>query len=163
MQTAPNNLAKDLLSNFEINIVRASAGKRLANYIIDLILFYLIAAIILFLFALLNLTLFESFLNSSEFNILDRVLSLFLYGFYMFITEAVFKGKSLGKLITGTRAVNLDGSRITTTTALRRGLSRAVPFNEFSAFGNPPNPWHDRWNKSMVIDEKLSSPAMAME
>jgi uncharacterized RDD family membrane protein YckC len=155
MQPIPQE--QDLLSNFEPNLVRASSGKRFANYIIDLLLFYLLAAIIIFLAAMLNTSSFEDAEETSILNILDRILYLLLYGIYMFVVEALFKGKSLGKLITGTRAVNLDGSRISITTALGRGMSRAVPFNELSALGSPPHPWHDKWNKSLVIDEKLSA------
>ena len=75
----------------------------------------------------------------------------------MFLVEALFKGKSLGKLITGTRAVNEDGSNLSAKTALLRGLSRAVPFNAFSALGTPSYPWHDKWTNSYVIDEKESN------
>jgi len=74
----------------------------------------------------------------------------------MSFVEAVFRGKSLGKLITGTQAVNLDGSSISMATAFGRGFSRAVPFCAFSAFGNPSDPWQDRWTDTMVIDQKLS-------
>ncbi|HEV8508744.1 MAG TPA: RDD family protein, partial [Chitinophagaceae bacterium] len=73
------------------------------------------------------------------------------YGMYMGLIEAVFKGRSIGKLITGTIAVNNDGSRINGQTALLRGLSRAVPFNALSALGSPCYPWHDRWNKTYVV------------
>lgn len=34
------------------------------------------------------------------------------YGFVMCLTEAVSLGKSIGKLGTGTKAVNLDGGEI---------------------------------------------------
>ena len=75
----------------------------------------------------------------------------------MSIVETLLKGKSIGKFITGTRAVNFDGSRISSGTAFTRGFSRAVPFCAFSAFGTPCNPWQDRWSDTMVIDEKKSS------
>ena len=75
----------------------------------------------------------------------------------MFAQETLFKGKSFGKLITGTRAVNLDGSLITVRTAMLRALSRAVPFDVFSALGTTCNPWHDKWTDTMVMDEKRST------
>ncbi len=78
----------------------------------------------------------------------------------MFVIEAAFKGKSLGKLITGTRAVNEDGTNVTVKAAFFRGLSRAVPFNAFSALGNPTYPWHDKWTKTYVIDERESNRPM---
>lgn len=75
----------------------------------------------------------------------------------MFAQEAFFKGKSFGKLITRTRAVNLDGSAMTIRTAMLRALSRSVPLEAFSALGSPCNPWHDKWTKTMVMDEKTST------
>jgi uncharacterized RDD family membrane protein YckC len=73
---------------------------------------------------------------------------------YMGLVEAIFKGRSIGKLITSTVAVNEDGSRVSGQVALLRGLARAVPFNAFSALGSPCYPWHDRWTKTYVVDYK---------
>lgn len=75
----------------------------------------------------------------------------------MSILEVVLKGKCPGKIVTGTRALNLDGSNISIGTAFGRGFTRIVPFCALSAFGNPCNPWQDRWTNTMVIDEKKSA------
>ncbi len=147
----------DLLDIYESNIVRADTGKRLANYIIDLVLFYLLAFGVGVVLAIAAPSALDSLDSSPGFGIADRIITLFLYALYMFAQEALFKGKSLGKLITGTRAVNLDGSPISTTSAFLRGLSRAVPFCVFSAFGSPCNPWQDRWTDTLVMDEKKSA------
>jgi uncharacterized RDD family membrane protein YckC len=80
-----------------------------------------------------------------------------MYGAYMAIIEGIFKGRSIGKFITGTKAVNEDGSNISFTTAIARGFSRIVPFEPFSALGSPSYPWHDKWNKTYVIDIRNSS------
>jgi uncharacterized RDD family membrane protein YckC len=147
-----------LFADPEYQIVQASGGKRFANYLIDVIVFYILMFGVGFLIAIINPATIDS-LNSDEVgtDLLDRLLSLVLYGLYMFVIEALFKGKSLGKLITGTRAVNADGSNISGVTALLRGLSRAVPFNALSALGTPSYPWHDKWTKTYVIDERLSN------
>ena len=139
-------------------LVQASGGKRFANYIIDLIIFYILFFIVFFLIAYTNPSTIDSIDdNDAGFGLRDRLLSLLLYGLYMFVIETLFKGKSIGKFITGTRAVNEDGTSINAKTAFLRGLSRAVPFNVFSALGNPSHPWHDRWTKTYVIDEKRST------
>ncbi len=75
----------------------------------------------------------------------------------MGIVEGFGKGKTIGKYITGTRAVNEDGSKITFSTGFVRGLTRLVPFNALSALGSPTYPWHDKWTNTLVIDEKLSN------
>jgi uncharacterized RDD family membrane protein YckC len=147
-----------LFADPEYQIVQASTGKRFANYIIDLIIFYMLligAGVVIALISPATIDAIDE--DSAGFDLADRLLSLLFYGLYMFVIEALFKGKSLGKLITGTRAVNADGSNISAQTALLRGLSRAVPFNAFSALGSPSYPWHDKWTKTYVIDERLSN------
>jgi uncharacterized RDD family membrane protein YckC len=134
---------------------RADTGKRLVNYILDVLSFY----VLVFLFGVFMAIVSPAsantlFVDNSLSPIADRILTFVCYAFYMSIMEAVFKGKSLGKLITKTRAVNLDGSRISTAAAFARGFSRAVPFCVLSAFGTPCHPWQDRWTNTMVIDER---------
>jgi uncharacterized RDD family membrane protein YckC len=147
------------LLNFDDSYARASTGKRLANYLIDVVVFYFLLIPLGFAVALLSPTTIENLTDDNAgFGFLDRIFSLLLYAFYMSAIEAIFKGKSIGKLITKTRAINLDGTKISASTAFARGFSRAVPFCVFSAFGNPCNPWHDRWTNTMVVDEdKLSA------
>lgn len=141
----------------EAELVRASTGQRFANYLIDVILFYALFFVVGIVLAILSPATIENIdTESAGFGLLDRLISLIFYALYMGLVEAVFKGKSLGKLITGTRAVNMDGSRISFATAFARGCSRAVPFCVFSAFGTPCNPWQDKWTNTMVIDEKKS-------
>lgn len=147
-----------LFADPEYHLVQASGGKRFANYIIDLLVFYALAFLTGIVIALVNPVVIDSFNEEDNgLNLLDRLLGLVLYGLYMFAIEAIFRGKSLGKLITGTRAVNEDGSNVSPKAALLRGLSRAVPFNAFSALGTPAYPWHDKWTKTYVIDEKESN------
>jgi uncharacterized RDD family membrane protein YckC len=142
------------LQDIEPTLVRASAGQRLANYVIDIIAFYVLMIVLGILIGLLAPSLLDSFETGPGFSFIDRLVSLLLYALYMFAVEALFKGKSLGKLITKTRAVNTNGSQINASKALQRGFSRAVPFCAFSALGTPCNPWQDSWTDTMVIDEK---------
>ena len=78
-----------------------------------------------------------------------------LYAIVMFVIEAAFQGKTLGKLITGTRAINVHGAAPTFTQLLARNFIRAVPFNALSAFGKPCAPWHDKWSDTYVVDERV--------
>lgn len=148
----------DMMEPTEKVHVRASTGKRFANYIIDMIVFYVVLLGGFFIIAVSSPESIEGLVEETPASgLLDRILSVLLYAIFMSLVEATFKGKSLGKLITGTRAVNLDGSAISMTTAFGRGFSRAVPFCVFSAFGTPCDPWQDRWTDTMVIDESQSS------
>ncbi|MBO9153976.1 RDD family protein [Chitinophaga sp. GCM10012297] len=145
-----------LLGN-EINLVQASHGKRFANNIIDVIVFYIIS----FLIGILLAIVFPDFVffteNATGGQLLDALFSMLLYALVFGSFEALLKGKTPGKLITGTRAVNQDGTYISASTAFKRGFARVVPFEAFSALGTPCFPWHDKWTDTYVINEKESS------
>jgi uncharacterized RDD family membrane protein YckC len=136
--------------------VQASAGKRLANYFIDLILFYILFFVLGMIIAVVSPESLESDSLFFDNPLLDRLLSVVLFGVYMSLVEGIFKGRTLGKLITNTRAVNEDGSTISFSTAFGRGFYRIVPFEPFSALGNPAYPWHDKWTNTYVIDIRQS-------
>ncbi len=145
------------LVDFDNGLVRASSGQRIANYLIDVVIFYVLAILVGIIIAIVSPSSVENLTSdASGFRLVDRLLSILFYALYMGIMEGAFKGYSIGKLITGTRAVNLDGSAITVLTAFARGFSRAVPFCVFSALGTPCNPWQDRWTDTLVIDKKSS-------
>lgn len=153
----PQMQQQHLLIDLEDTYIRASHGKRFGNYIIDILAFYgfmIMAGVFLALVSPQTIDQLDTFSDNS---LLDRFISLILYALFIFAQEAIFKGRSIGKFITGTRAVNLDGKRISTETAMLRALSRAVPFCAFSAFGTPCNPWQDKWTDTMVIDVKAST------
>jgi len=146
-----------LLLDLEDSYVRAKGGKRFANYIIDIIAFYLVLVCIGIIWALISPDTLNAIVDSDNSVFADRILGLVLYVFFMFGQETLFKGRSIGKMLTGTRAVNLDGTPINSTKAMLRALSRAVPFCAFSALGSPCNPWQDRWTDTVVIDVRRSA------
>jgi uncharacterized RDD family membrane protein YckC len=142
------------LSDLEFNPVLAGAGQRFLNYLIDLIVIYVLIFLLAMIFAL---QLYQLTLNDS---VEERQLKLELIGFlfffvYYFICETAFKGRTIGKFVTGTKAVNEDGTEITAKTALLRTLCRMVPFEPFSAFGG--HPWHDKWTKTYVVNVKKTT------
>ena len=158
---APSNKSPDppdILDNVPYLLYQASGGKRFANYLIDNLVFYL-------LWRFLVAIWFVQVLYALNFPIENRVLlylvaylaaGLFL-GLLIGGFEAATGGKTLGKYISGTRAVTDDGIPVGPRKAFLRFLSRMVPFEAFSALGTPCYPWHDRWTKTVVIDEKLTT------
>lgn len=139
------------------DLVQASSGKRLANYLIDMVFCYMIAIFWAILYAAISPLGAEALndrTNGAVGGLGLRLLSLIMYGLIMGLIEGIFRGKSIGKLITGTKAVNADGTDISFGKALARGFARAVPLEAFSALGNPSYPWHDKWTDTYVIDEK---------
>ena len=104
-----------------------------------------------FIFAIAPDLAYSIFLEDGRWNFIfsTYMISIFTYLIYYTFCEKVFKGHTLGKLITGTRAIRIDGGELTFKDAILRSLSRMVPFEAFSAFGG--NPWHDSWTNTMVI------------
>lgn len=80
--------------------------------------------------------------------LLGYAIGIFNYLLYYTICEKAFRGYTLGKLISGTRAIRDDGKELTFKDALLRSLSRLVPFEVLSGFGTP---WHDSWTNTQVI------------
>ena len=141
---AVNAPQENLLDDLGVNLVRASAGQRFLNYIIDGIVFIGILGGLAAVAPALAQIVFFPFMPYITFAV------------YIGLLESALKGKTLGKLITRTRAVQIDGTPITSGIAFQRGFSRIVPFEPFSALGSDTNPWHDRWTRTYVIDEKES-------
>jgi uncharacterized RDD family membrane protein YckC len=89
----------------------------------------------------------EQDINSST--ALLYLISFLTFLAYYTLFEAATKGRTIGKLITGTVAVKDDGTALTFKEALLRSLCRMIPFEPFSAFGG--RPWHDTITHTMVI------------
>lgn len=78
------------------------------------------------------------------------IIALINHLVYYTVCESAFNGRTLGKLITGTKAIREDGNRITFKDAFMRSLCRLVPFEQFSIwFGT--GLWHDAWTHTHVI------------
>jgi uncharacterized RDD family membrane protein YckC len=152
LQGAPYQ--ENLLDDARITPIQARSGKRLANYIIDLIFFYIAWKVF---FRLIGLKIAMSMIGEDDgkLTIYGKVLliAVIFETSLMSAIEFLGGGRSLGKMLTRTRAVNDDGTPITFKTALLRRLSRMVPFEAFSALGSPSAPWHDRWTNTRVIDD----------
>src|SRR4051812_16047478 len=94
----------------ELNLVQASSGKRFANYLIDLICFYLCVFLWGVVIAIVSPSTIDSLDDSPFGTMSERLITLILYGVFMGLIEGIFRGKSIGKFITGTKAVNeFDG------------------------------------------------------
>ncbi|WP_153800018.1 RDD family protein [Foetidibacter luteolus] len=129
----------------EVNYVPATTGQRFANYIVDFVAFVMVYVIIAIFFLLPNDPVN---VEAEGDTILDYLLVCILLVLYYTILEGLTKGRTLGKLITGTIALREDGEKITWKDAMLRSLTRIVPFEHLSALGGVP--WHDTWTKTRV-------------
>lgn len=132
----------------------ASTGQRLVNYLIDLVIFYIImlglGAVFGIIFALTgNIQQLQTTHTFTGNKLTDYLMSYIIYALFYTFSEGASRGRSIGKLITRTKAVKEDESEISWKNALVRSLCRIIPFEPFSAFGG--SPWHDQWSHTKVI------------
>ena len=145
------------------DVAIASKTKRFINYVIDvftytffLMLLGVIAALILeddsFLLML------DTDINPISGRILEYVLGWIVVIVYYTFMEYNFQGKTIGKWITKTRALTIEGENLDFKTVLKRSAIRIVPFEAFSFLGEDVTKgWHDNWSKTIVIDEAPKS------
>ncbi|QOW10669.1 RDD family protein [Kaistella flava (ex Peng et al. 2021)] len=137
---------------------KADKGYRFLNYIIDLafamvIIWALILAFVLAKYFIMGADIEQSIDQISDMNpLIDRIGTVLMCSFILFLVEKFSNGRSLGKLITGTKVVKADGSELTTDDLLKRNFTRAVPFDQLSFLGN--SGWHDNWSNTRVVRVK---------
>ena len=135
----------------------ASKGKRLTNYIIDMVVYYILAVIGGALYAGFVMTEDEllGFADDDamQTTLMDYVLGFTIIFLYYFLMELLFKGKTIGKFITKTRAVKINNGPLEAKDAALRSLTRIIPFETFSFLGDVGQGWHDKWTDTQVIED----------
>ena len=153
-----NDLLSPEMHDFN-QFVHASQGQRFLNWLIDNLLMrfglsyltgMLIGAVLVEVAPdfLQKIAYSEDRMNGSIL-LLSFIVGYFNYLVYYTLCEKLFKGYTLGKLITGTKAIRQDGKELSFKDAFLRSLSRLVPFEVFSGFSTLT--WHDSWTDTMVI------------
>lgn len=149
----PTNYLRDIEQ--EVMLIPADKGLRFVNLLIDTLVFYAIA----FVYGIIHVAIVlsqgadldESYLvqetGASEF--LQYLVSILLYLAYYTIFEAASKGRTLGKLVTGTVVMRDDGNTIGWKEAFLRSLCRLIPLEAIVAIFTQP--WHDSMTRTVVV------------
>ncbi|HEY3817945.1 MAG TPA: RDD family protein [Polyangiaceae bacterium] len=132
------------LPDSAMDLIDASSGRRFANLLLDYVGFLVVAVVVA-----LGLELVASTTGVRVPTKLTQLIGMLEWISYYVVFEALL-GRTPGKLITGTRVVNLAGGRPRFTQILGRSFARAVPFEAFSFFGSRAG-WHDRWSRTRVV------------
>lgn len=152
-----NNLQEEFVQQTEyVTLNYATTGQRFTNWLIDLIVFYILNFIVFFILGFITYLVmpegYNLLIGTSIASIIVRlIVGLTMCVLYYTCLEGATKGLTIGKLITGTRAVQEDGSALTWKLALRRSLLRLIPFEPVSALQNA---WHDKWSNTTVIKRR---------
>ena len=124
-----------------VPLVDADAGKRFLNLIIDI-------GAVIFLIVIFNKILYHHSIFSylGMFKILDiAVVFAYFYGLENSL------GQTVGKMITKTKVVNLDGGKPTTQQMLVRTFSRVIPLEPVLLIGGK---WlHDSLSQTRVVNQ----------
>lgn len=141
-----------------VDLHRASKGARFVNSLLDGIFLQIAYYAIVFIFGVFSLLTTNGETIDSEAIENDAAINFyfllvyFLLHFGYFILMEYYLGKTLGKYITGTSVISIDGNRPTIGQIVGRTFSRLVPFEALSFLGE--NGWHDSWSDTRVINTK---------
>ena len=143
---SPYETTRTVLGEHDYKVEPASKWLRLLNLLIDYIAFWVlgvvVGVVIIYVFGMENAHWLE---GGSGF-----AIGIIVPLFYYIIVEGV-TGRTLGKLVTGTRVVNGSGGRPSFKQILGRSLARFIPFEAFSFLGDDGRGWHDSIPDTYVV------------
>ena len=129
-----------------LDVIPAGKGLRFANLIVDTVI-YSILTFIVGMFV--GSTWGEAGARFFE-SVLGYVSTGLMYLFYYIALEHLF-GRTIGKMVTGTKVVNEFGDKATIGQIAGRSFARFIPFEVFSFLGDTGRGWHDSLPKTYVI------------
>lgn len=156
-QTASADLLFDI--GDEVVFEHATKGQRLVNFLIDTIVYWIVAAVCGIIFSFIY---FSSYITeygytdpavTNRFTILLYVVFYIVYVVYFTMLEGILKGRTIGKYVSGTIAMNEDGTTLTWKKAFLRSLVRIIPFEPLIAIFTS-YPWHDDFTSTVVVKKQ---------
>jgi uncharacterized RDD family membrane protein YckC len=134
----------------------ATMGNRFVNSVIDTLVYYFLTIIMGVLLGVFLAVLFPESLSELETEGTPwfyYALAILVHISYFTFCESVF-GRTVGKLVTGTKVVDHQGKLPDTGTIFMRSLARLVPFDALSFLGSDSRGWHDAWTNTYVVKVK---------
>lgn len=129
-----------------VMLLPASAGRRLANCVIDQIAILGMAIVAMIILMMIFGPSVERALKGPLEYLLGYGVSFIYYASLEMLT-----GTTLGKLVTRTVVVSENGETPTKLQFFLRSLSRFIPFEPFSFLGEDNRGWHDTLSRTYVI------------
>ena len=138
---------KEQKQKVDSNIV--GSGIRFLNLIIDSIVWYILIIIVFFIVGLI----FPTYIINNKFIVVVINLILIFGTFFAYhsIMEIKFQ-KTIGKFLTKTKVVKLNGENPTTGDIINRTFCRLIPFDRIS-FLFVKNGIHDFLSKTKVVKD----------
>lgn len=120
---------------------------RLINYFIDHVCILIIAVLANFLIG--HFTKEPG--NAYEGNKFSYVFYTLIFTIVYYVILEGFTGRTIGKLITGTKLITTDCKKPTVYSVFIRTICRYIPLEPLSFLGDEPTGWHDDLSKTVVI------------
>lgn len=128
-------------------IVPAERWRRFVNLIVDYFGFFALSFVLGIAIGLGGGQAAAEKLQNTGMQYLTGILVLLIY----YVPQEAMFGRTLGKLVTGTKVVDENGNPPTWGKAFGRTLCRFIPFEAFSFFMADARGWHDSIPKTYVV------------
>lgn len=152
--TMNNQVESEENENNNYSNIIASKSKRFINYLIDMLVIIIVYVILdtLFFYLTYDASTNMNLYNKSHDTILGYFNIQILVIFYYFILE-ITTGRTIGKLFTKTKVLNLYGDKPSFDELLKRTFSRIIPLDQLSFLGKYNVGWHDSISKTKVVNK----------
>ncbi len=127
-------------------------SKRFFNYLIDMIFLYMIFFFIGIILGGVALATGDTIDDSAISDWTWNLIGIAFFLVYYITFESIF-GKTIGKMVTNTKVVTVNGSKPSVQHIIKRSFIRFIPFECFSLLSVNPQGWHDKWSETMVVDD----------
>ena len=148
-ESAQEQDAKLNIDDFKEIYELADSGQRFVNFLIDLLVSYAL----MFAGGMMIGVLEE--VGAGDIGTILFLIMLFMaFAGYYAIMEKIF-GQTLGKMVSKTRVVDVNGGPISWGQAIGRTFARRIPFEPFSIlFSSKSIGWHDSLASTRVIRDR---------
>jgi len=139
----------------EMYVDPVSPGVRFVNYIVDQLAMLVFLFVITFIWVAVSVGKGQKpedliiAQRTTQGQLISYLVAIIITLLYYTIYEGATKGRTFGKMVTGTIAIKEDGRPFTFKDAFLRSLCRLIPFEALSALGY--RPWHDSFTKTAVV------------
>jgi uncharacterized RDD family membrane protein YckC len=134
----------------------AGKGARFGNVLLDGIAINIVAEVARFVTGTSTIGMDPNTVSPDEIlskSLIGGLVGLGAMMLYYIVMEMMF-GKTLAKMLTGTRVVTTSGGAPSAGQIIGRSFARLIPFEAFSFLGSNPGGWHDSLSGTAVIKER---------
>lgn len=130
--------------------VYASHKQRLINYFVD----SFISSLLLIIVIVIRMRSGDAYLYHwyKSMNLFEEIIFTKVHVAIYCLLSELFFGSTLGKLISGSKIVDIYGEKPSKQSIVIRSIGRLIPFEIFSFLTEYCRGWHDKLSYTYVVD-----------